>query len=106
MHHGAGAVAMVLFVGATFLALTPFHDGAVRCGAPLLGADPSLPDAPSGAVPTPPPTGSTVLVLPGTCRDEGSLRLVLAVVLLIAGAVTTAIGLRLGRGADARRTVG
>lgn len=73
------AVALLLVAG--WLSLLPFDDREVRCGAPLLGADPP----------------ANVSIVPGTCSEMASDRLLLAGVLL-AAAVLCAVGVLAERG--------
>lgn len=72
---------VVAFLVSGWLSLLPFNDREVRCGAPLLGADPP----------------ANYSITPGTCSDMASNRLVLAAVfalLATALAVATAIAAR------------
>lgn len=64
-----GAVVALLICG--WLSLMPFNDREVRCGAPLLGADPP----------------ANYSITPGTCSDMASDRLVLAAVFALLGIV-------------------
>lgn len=64
-----------------WLSLLPFEDREVRCGAPLLGADPP----------------ANYSITPGTCSDMAANRLVLAAVFALLGivlAVAAAIAAR------------
>lgn len=63
--------AVVSFLVAGWLSLLPFDDRQVRCGAPLLGADPP----------------ANYSITPGTCSDMASDRLVLAAGFLALGIV-------------------
>jgi hypothetical protein len=59
--------AVAAFAAAAWLSLMPFNDREVRCGPPLLGANPP----------------ANYSITPGTCSDMASDRLVLAAGLLV-----------------------
>jgi hypothetical protein len=58
---------------AAWLSLLPFNDREVRCGPPLLGADPP----------------ANYSITPGTCSDMASDRLLLAAGFLVASVALT-----------------